>query len=78
MIPLGNHEQPILLTMKSAQFAETGQPADVLTIQDIPTPEPGPGEVRVKVSACNINPSDIMFVRGLYGIRPNLPATAGF
>ena len=64
--------------MKSAQFAETGQPTDVLMIQDIPTPEPGPGEVRVKVSACNINPSDVMFIRGLYGIRPNLPATAGF
>ena len=29
--------------MKSVQFAETGQPADVLSINDIPTPEPRPG-----------------------------------
>ena len=64
--------------MKSAQFAETGQPTDVLALNNIPTPEPGPGEVRVKVAACNINPSDVMFIRGRYGIRPELPATAGF
>ena len=64
--------------MKSAQFSETGLPADVLTLNDIPTPDPGPGEVRIKVAACNINPSDVMFIQGLYGIRPNLPATAGF
>ena len=64
--------------MKSAQFSETGLPADVLTLSDVPTPEPGPGEVRIKVSACNINPSDVMFIRGLYGIRPDLPSPAGF
>ena len=64
--------------MKSAQFATTGSPADVLKIQDVPMPEPGPSEVRVRVTACNINPSDVMFIRGLYGIRPELPATGGF
>ena len=64
--------------MKSAQFTETGVPTDVLTLNDIPMPEPGPGEVRIKVSACNINPSDVMFIQGRYGIRPKFPATAGF
>ena len=64
--------------MKSAQFATTGRPADVLKIQDVPVPEPQAGQVRVRVTACNINPSDVMFIRGLYGIRPELPATAGF
>ena len=64
--------------MKSAQFAETGSPAEVLTVRDIPLPEPSPGKVRINVTACNINPSDVMFIRGLYGIRPKLPATAGF
>lgn len=41
-------------------------------------PEPGPGEVRIKVIASPINPSDIMFVQNLYGIRPQLPSGAGF
>ncbi len=41
-------------------------------------PEPGANEVRVKVIASPINPSDIMFVQNLYGIRPQLPSGAGF
>ena len=64
--------------MKSAQFESTGQPSEVLTVQDVPMPEPGPGQVRIKVAACNINPSDVMFIQGLYGIRPQLPSSAGF
>ena len=64
--------------MKSVQFTETGQPTEVLTLRDVPMPEPGRGEVRVKVAACNINPSDIMFIQGHYGIRPKLPSSAGF
>lgn len=64
--------------MKAAQFKQTGKPSEVLEIVDIEKPEPGPGEVRIKVSACNINPSDIMFVQGMYGITPQLPAVGGF
>ena len=64
--------------MKSIIFEQTGKPADILNAQDVPLPEPGPGEVRVKVVASPINPSDIMFVQNLYGIRPQLPSGAGF
>ncbi len=64
--------------MKAAIFEQTGKAEDVLEVKDIPIPEPGAGEVRIKVSACNINPSDVMFVQGLYGIRPQLPAVGGF
>lgn len=64
--------------MKTAQFESTGNPADVLQIQEVDMPTPGPGEVRIKVTTCNINPSDIMFIHGMYGIRPRLPATGGF
>jgi len=64
--------------MKSVQFIQTGSPSEVLEIREIPIPEPGPNEVRIKVSACNINPSDIMFIRGLYGIKPEFPSPAGF
>lgn len=64
--------------MKSAQFDSVGLPAEVLTIKEVETPQPGPGEVRIKVTTCNINPSDIMFVQGLYGIRPRFPAVGGF
>ncbi|QJW87875.1 zinc-dependent alcohol dehydrogenase family protein [Spirosoma taeanense] len=64
--------------MKSIIFEQTGKPADVLKLADVPVPEPGPNEVRVKVIASPINPSDIMFVQNLYGIRPQLPSGIGF
>ena len=39
---------------------------DVLTIQEIPIPEPGPTEVRVKVAATALNRADLLQRRGLY------------
>ena len=64
--------------MKAAQFKNTGNPSEVLEVQEVETPIPRAGEVRIKVTACNINPSDIMFIKGMYGITPKLPAVGGF
>lgn len=64
--------------MKSILFEQPGKPTDILKPTDVPMPEPGPNEVRVKVVAAPINPSDILFVQNLYGIRPQLPSGAGF
>ncbi|HEV8061739.1 MAG TPA: zinc-dependent alcohol dehydrogenase family protein [Gemmataceae bacterium] len=59
-------------------FDETGDPAQVLRVKDVPLPTPGSGEVRVRMLAAPINPSDLLFIRGQYGRRPELPGTAGF
>lgn len=64
--------------MRTIQFEITGKPADILHVIEKETPQLGPGEVRVRVMASPINPSDIMFVQNLYGIRPILPSAAGF
>ncbi len=64
--------------MKTILFEQTGKPADILKTVESALPEPGPGEVRIRVGASPINPSDIMFVQNLYGIRPQLPSGAGF
>ncbi len=64
--------------MKSIIFEKPGKPADILKNADVPMPEPGPNDVRIKVIAAPINPSDTMFVQNLYGIRPQLPSGAGF
>lgn len=39
---------------------------DTLRLADLPMPEPGPGQVRIKVEACGLNPSD--YQRAAYGI----------
>jgi NADPH:quinone reductase len=64
--------------MKAIVFDRFGEPGDVLRVQDVPKPEPGPGEVLVRMIASPINPSDLLVVRGLYGYLPKLPATPGF
>jgi len=64
--------------MKAVVFDRFGEPAEVLQIRDIPMPQPGRGQVRVRMRASPINPSDLMVVRGEYGWRPQLPATPGF
>lgn len=64
--------------MKEVIFEATGLPKDVLQLQESEKPVPKPHEVQIRVTARNINPSDIMFVRGMYGITPKLPSSAGF
>ena len=44
--------------MRAALYSETGKAADVLHVEEIPRPEPGPGEVLVRVYASGINPTD--------------------
>ena len=44
--------------MKAALYDRTGPAADVLRVEDIQRPEPGPGEVRVRVHLSGVNPTD--------------------
>src|SRR5664279_5783873 len=39
---------------------------------------PGPGEVLIKVAAAAVNPSDLAFLKGIYGTRKKLPVVPGF
>ena len=45
--------------MKAAVYERTGPAAEVLRVADVTAPEPGPGEVRVRVQASGINPTDV-------------------
>lgn len=53
--------------MKAALFREFGGP-DVLRIDQVDTPEPGPGQVRIAVRAAALNHLDLWARRGLPGI----------
>ena len=64
--------------MKELIFDQTGTPQEVLYLKESEMPQPKAHEVLIRVTARNINPSDIMFVRGMYGITPKLPSSAGF
>jgi NADPH:quinone reductase len=64
--------------MKSIIFEQFGNPKDVLQIQEVPIPKPKWGEVLVRMIASPINPSDLLYIEGRYGVKLPLPATPGF
>ena len=64
--------------MRAIRYERFGLPDDVLKLEDRPLPEPGPGQVRLRLSHRPINPSDLLTVSGEYGRLPRLPATPGF
>ena len=45
--------------MKAAIYRSTGAARDVLRVEDVDRPEPGPGEVLVRVRASGVNPTDV-------------------
>ena len=45
--------------MRAAIYESTGPAADVLRVIDIDTPQPGQGELLVKLSYSGVNPSDV-------------------
>lgn len=63
--------------MRAVVHESFGDPAEVLTVAEVPTPEPGPREVRVRTLASPIHNHDLWTVRGSYGYKPELPARAG-
>src|SRR6202022_1561310 len=63
--------------MKALRIHHYGEPADVLVLEDIPSPEPGEGQVRVRVGAAACNLPDVLMCRGKYALRPERPFTPG-
>lgn len=63
--------------MKAWQIHENGEPADVLRLTEVPVPEPGDGQIVVRVRASALNFPDVLLSRGQYQVRPPLPFTPG-
>ena len=59
--------------MLRAQISRWGEPSAVVELIEMESPAPGPGEVRVKVEASPIHPSDLLKCRGLYGYGESVP-----
>ncbi|MEH1058281.1 NADPH:quinone oxidoreductase family protein [Micromonospora sp. CPCC 206171] len=63
--------------MKAWRVADLGEPRDVLRLVDVADPEPGPGQLVVRVLAAPANFPDVLMCRGEYQVKPELPFTPG-
>jgi NADPH:quinone reductase-like Zn-dependent oxidoreductase len=51
---------------------------DALALAERRVPRPGTGQVLVRIAAAPVNPSDLAFLRGTYGLHKRLPVVPGF
>ena len=63
--------------MRAWRVDELGEPRDALHLVEQDAPEPGPGQVLVRVRASPINFPDVLLCRGDYQVKPDLPFTPG-
>lgn len=62
--------------MRAVRCKRFGAPSE-LVVEDLPSPEPGPGEVRIRVQAAGINYPDALIIQDKYQLKPPLPFTPG-
>ncbi len=62
--------------MRAVQFHQFGGP-EVLVVTDLPKPEPGPGQVLIRVAAAGINFADTQMRQATYAMLPELPCVLG-
>ncbi len=64
------------MLMKAWRVNEWCEP-EQMKLEDIPLPEPGPAEVRIRNRAAALNFYDILLIQGKYQVKPKLPFTPG-
>ena len=62
--------------MKAIRVHETGGP-DVMRLEEVPDPAPGPGQIVVRIHAAGVNPVDTYIRSASQGRQPALPYTPG-
>jgi len=62
-------------TMQAVILEDFSRPP---TVEHVPVPNPGPGQVLIHMAAAPINPSDLGFLQGAYRIQKGFPVIPGF
>jgi NADPH2:quinone reductase len=74
--------QPIPERMRAVQLdrhdPDLDAAIDHLTVVSKPVPQPGRGQVLIRIEAAPCNPSDLLYLQGLYGVKKTLPSVPGW
>ena len=60
-----------------AVLCKTFGPPESLVVEDVPSPQPGPGEVVITVKAASVNFPDVLIIQDKYQVKPPLPFSPG-
>jgi NADPH:quinone reductase-like Zn-dependent oxidoreductase len=63
--------------MRQLQLIAHGEPSEVVELDTVSEPALGQQDVLISMEAAPMNPSDFLFVRGMYGIQPAFPSSIG-
>src|ERR1700722_575886 len=63
--------------MRRLQLIAHGEPSDVIELKTVSEPALGQEDLLISMEAAPLNPSDFLFVRGMYGVRPAFPSSVG-
>jgi NADPH2:quinone reductase len=63
--------------VKAWRVFEFGEPRNVLSLDEVPVPQPDAGQLLVRVLGAAANFPDVLMCRGLYQVKPPLPFTPG-
>ena len=63
--------------MRAWRVDRPGEPAEVLSLIDVPSPEPGPGQIRIRTTAAGIGLPDVLMCRHTYPLTPTGVFTPG-
>ena len=63
--------------MRQLQLIAHGEPSEVIELNTVSEPPLGQKDVLIAMEAAPLNPSDFLFVRGTYGVRPAFPSSVG-
>src|SRR6476660_3155051 len=63
--------------MRQLQLLAHGEPSDVIELNTVAESALGQEDVLISMEAAPLNPSDFLFVRGMYGVRPAFPSPVG-
>src|SRR5262249_58625357 len=69
----GDHSAGMMRAVICRAWGEVEQ----LTLEDVPSPAPGPDEVLIDVKATGVNYADALMVAGKYQTRPQFPFSPG-
>ena len=66
-----------MVAVMRALLCEQFGPPETLVVEEVPDPEPGPGQVVVDVAGCGVNFPDVLMIEDKYQFKPGLPFSPG-